>query len=136
MIVDTNVLIDLLDGQGGFAEAAASAMADLVGSVRLTVNEIIFAEFAGRFTDTDATKAFLTGIRVEVVSLSLDDCQRAGNAFHDYRRRGAPRTTILPDFLIGAQAQGRQWPILTRDRKRFATNFADVTLIDPMKVSP
>jgi predicted nucleic acid-binding protein len=55
----------------------------------------------------------------------------AGKAFLNYRRRQGPRSSVLPDFYIGAHAAVRQWPILTRDTGRYHSYFPTVALIAP-----
>ena len=40
----------------------------------------------------------------------------AGQVFRQYRKRGRPRTAVLPDFLIGAHALVMDLNLLTRDR--------------------
>jgi predicted nucleic acid-binding protein len=57
----------------------------------------------------------------------------AGKAFRRYRRAGGPRTTVLPDFFIGAHAQIAGMPLLTRDVRRYRSYFPHVTLIAPEK---
>jgi predicted nucleic acid-binding protein len=54
-------------------------------------------------------------------------------AFREYRRRQGNRTSILPDFLIAAQADMRGWRLLTKDRKGFESYFPNIILIDPKK---
>ena len=68
---------------------------------------------------------------IECVWLTLEECHRAGQAHSEYRRCGGKRPAILPDFLIGAQAEMRGWPLVTRDRKRFGSYFPDLQIIDP-----
>ena len=134
MIVDTNVLIDVFapDSEGseavaaGFESAAASA-------ARLCINHVIFAEISPTFQSAEAVKALVERLGIELVGLNEADAFRAGLSFREYRRKGGPRTTILPDFLIGAQAAVRGWPILTRDSRRFASYFPEVEIIDPLK---
>ena len=55
----------------------------------------------------------------------------AGKAYRDYRRRGAARTSPLPDFFIGAHAVVSALTLLTRDAGRFRTYFPTVRLITP-----
>jgi predicted nucleic acid-binding protein len=131
VIADTNIVIHLIDellkpyGQSELQRYAAEQ--------RLIVNEIIYAEISGQYESAEAVTDLLEALRMRTVRLTLDECFRAGVAFRDYRRNGGPRTTILPDFLIGAQASVRGWSILTRDTKRFSTYFPEVELINPMQ---
>ena len=55
----------------------------------------------------------------------------AGQAFGRYRAAGGPRTSVLPDFFIGAHAQVMSVPILTRDVRRYRSYFPEVRLIAP-----
>lgn len=135
MIVDTNVLISAIDQAAADHERRLALLSDLSASTALRVNEIIFAELAGRFRSAAATKDALDALGISLERLSLADCHRAGQAFQEYRRRKGPRATILPDFLIGAQAEMRGWPLLTSDRKGFESYFSKVELIDPSQVS-
>ncbi|MEE4452597.1 type II toxin-antitoxin system VapC family toxin [Novosphingobium resinovorum] len=106
-------------------------IADLGAASDLFVNEIIFAEISGNYGSAQDVADLFEGFGLKIVRLSLPDCHRAGMAYRQYRRNGGVRTSILPDFLIGAQAANRGWPIVTRDRKGFATYFPEVDLIDP-----
>ncbi|WP_295530611.1 type II toxin-antitoxin system VapC family toxin [Novosphingobium sp. Chol11] len=66
-----------------------------------------------------------------ITALTREDAFRPAQAFAEYRRRGGERQAILPDFLIGAQAEIRGWPLVTRDRKGFQSYFPDLQIIDP-----
>jgi predicted nucleic acid-binding protein len=55
----------------------------------------------------------------------------AGQAFRRYRSAGGPRTSVLPDFFIGAHAQVMNIPILTRDVRRYRSYYPKVKLIAP-----
>ena len=41
------------------------------------------------------------------------------------------RQSVLSDFFIGAHAAVRDWPLLTRDVKRYRNYFPTVRLIAP-----
>lgn len=131
MIVDTNVLIDLFSAQEKVTIAFAR-LAILNGAI---VNPVILAEASPRFQSVEQMVDELQQLGIVIEGIDHATAFRAGRAFRDYRRNGGPCETILPDFLIGAQAAVREWPILTRDRKRFESYFPEVRLIDPMTVS-
>ncbi|WAC23893.1 type II toxin-antitoxin system VapC family toxin [Blastomonas sp. SL216] len=133
MIFDTNVVIDLIEGSS--SPLFDDNIARLMTRHRFFINEIIFAELAGRYASSEEVSGLLHDLGLHMARLTLPDCYRAGVAFHAYRKNGGARTTILPDFLIGAHAAGQGWPLVTRDRKGFAAYFPEVELIDPMKVS-
>jgi predicted nucleic acid-binding protein len=134
MIVDSNVLIDIINPIDALSIKSANGFSAASGRFPLNVNIIILAEVAPGFDNPAIMAAQIEGLGITMVAISLAEAYRAGTAFRDYRRNGGPRTTILPDFLIGAQASVRGWPILTRDPARFASYFPEVELIDPLKV--
>lgn len=129
MIFDTNVVINLIDVHGSIEVRERAA--ELLAMHRVHINEIVLAEVATHFASADEAVDQLAHLGLTLRRLSLDDCHRAGMAFARYRRDGGARSTILPDFLIGAHAAGQGWPIVTRDRKGFASYFPEVELIDP-----
>jgi predicted nucleic acid-binding protein len=133
MIVDSNVLIDVFAPDSPTAEAVAKGFASAASSAtKLCINHVIFAEISPTFQSAQSVTAMVERLGIELVGLSSSDAFRAGICFREYRRNGGPRTAILPDFLIGAQAETRGWPILTRDPKRFASYFPEVELLDPL----
>jgi predicted nucleic acid-binding protein len=133
LIFDSNIVLALLD------ESVGSMMLNFVERHRADcttyINEIIFAEISPRFVNADLVMEICEVYGLEIATLTLVECHRAGQAFAEYRRRGGQRATILPDFLIGAQAEIRGWPLVTRDRKGFASYFPDLQIIDPFEGS-
>ena len=136
MIVDTNVIIDLLHGKGSSADRVFDCYVRLRAAGPAMINPVVFAESASGSPSRESFENRLVDLRITVEPLSNADAFRASHAFRAYRHNGGPRTTILPDFLIGAQASVRGWPILTRDPKRFSSYFPEVELIDPLKSEP
>jgi predicted nucleic acid-binding protein len=55
----------------------------------------------------------------------------AAQAFLKYRRGEGTKTSPLPDFYIGAQAEIEKWTLVTRDAARYRTYFPNVRLIAP-----
>lgn len=133
MIVDSNVLIDILNPDNPDALRVVEAFNRVSGSNDLRINLVVFAETCSRFTNRSLAVKIVDELDLEIADLTLDDAFRAGLAFREYRRKGGPRQSILPDFLIGGQAANRGWPILTRDSKRFLTYFPEIEVIDPLQ---
>ena len=136
MIVDTNVIISALDTFAVDHAIARQAIALADADRMLVANEITFSELSGRYENAEAVEQALSSLGINIARLSLADCHRAGVAFRAYRRAGGERTSILPDFLIGAHAEGMGWPILTNDRKGFSSYFPNVSLIAPESFKP
>jgi predicted nucleic acid-binding protein len=132
MIVDSNILLHLFNPEDEDRDRVIEAFDRLSLDASPRINPVIFAEISPGFDSHDEVYRAISGLGVEVEPLINADAYRAGQAFIAYRRNGGPRVAILPDFLIGAQAAARGWPILTRDPRRFRTYFPDVELIDPL----
>lgn len=132
MIVDSNVFIDILNPEDSQSERVSAAYLQLAAERTPVFNHVIFAEISSSFSAVEKLESALRALGAGLTEFSNEDAFRAGRAFISYRRNGGPRRTILPDFLIGAQAAVRGWPILTRDTKRFASYFPEVELIDPL----
>ncbi len=135
MIVDSNIFLDIFFPETEQSRKVRDALQALSLDVQPCINPIIFAEISPGFEVCGQLESVLDGFNVKFVGLNAADAFRAGQAFRTYRRNGGPRTSLIPDFLIGAQAAVRGWPILTRDPKRFSSYFPEVELIDPMQVS-
>jgi predicted nucleic acid-binding protein len=130
LIFDSNIVLDLLDAP---SQSALYDAIEAIRAPRVHVNEIVYAEVAARFVAPGLLERSLAALELSVERLTLVECHRAGQAFAEYRRRGGQRAAILPDFLIGAQAATRGWPLVTRDRKGFASYFPELTIIDPLE---
>lgn len=73
---------------------------------------------------------------VETMALTLREIPRpalflAAKAYLQYRRRGASKVQVLPDFFIGAHAAVEGWPLLTRGASRLRTYFPSLQVIAP-----
>jgi hypothetical protein len=133
MIVESNVLIDILNPDRDDARRVIDTFNRLAATHIQRINLVVFAEACSRFTTLAMAQAIVDQLNLKMADLTPEDAFRAGLAFQEYRRNGGPRQTILPDFLIGGQAANRGWPILTRDSKRFASYFPELTIIDPLE---
>ena len=131
MIVDTNVIIDVIGAPTTYSPASATALSRIGLGQRLVVNLVIFAEASARFSTPEQVEAAFDRLQLNMEPLTNAVAHRAGVAHREYRRAGGARDTILPDFLIGAQADMMGLPILTRDPRRFSTYFRNLVLVDP-----
>lgn len=133
MIIDTNLVIDMIDANT--PSAVHENLLQLASTEKLFVNEIVFAELSCQYESAEEVRDVLDAANIRIKRMTLQDCYRAGVAFRQYRRNGGTRQSILADFLIGAHAASQGWPLITRDRKGFASYFPEVEIIDPYKVT-
>lgn len=113
-------------GRLGGAPIGAAALA---GAIR--INEIVYAELCANAESLDDVDALLATIRCDIHPTPKAALFLASKAFVAYRRRGGTRTSVLPDFFIGAHAAILGAPLLTRDAARYRTYFPTLELIAP-----
>lgn len=131
IIVDTNILIDVI-GKDPFWLDWSAYQLTLLGQVHeLAINPVIYAELSTRFKSTESLHHEIAGLELGFHEFTRLALFKAGKAFEEYRRRGGPRKSLLPDFFIGAHAAAMNCPILTRDSNRFRSYFPSVDLITP-----
>lgn len=130
-LVDTNVLIDIAVRDPVWLTWSRSQLERARNHGSVIVNQIVFAEFSIRYASLEEVESVLPEDEFRRESLPFEAAFAAARAFAVYRRRGGGRERVLPDFLIGAHAAIRGYPILTRDPAGYRTYFPDVDLITP-----
>jgi predicted nucleic acid-binding protein len=130
-VVDTNVLIDWLADDPDWADWSTARVQDAASRGPLIINDIIYAELAGRFESAMELDRFVGAADLRHDALPTAALFLAGKAFLRYRRQGGTRTGVLPDFFIGAHATVLDVPLLTRDVRRYRTYFPGLKLIVP-----
>jgi predicted nucleic acid-binding protein len=131
IFVDSNVVVDVLQGDPKWSDWSTTALQRGVEEGPLVANAIVLAETAGKFPDVGEQLAFFGGLEITVRDIPHQAAFRAGLARREYRRRGGKERAMIADFLIAAHAATLQAILLTRDRRRFATYFPELTLLTP-----
>lgn len=135
-VVDTNVLIDVLEDDPSFGQASARHL-DHHLEEGLLLCPITYAELSPAFDgDQELQNEFLTGVGIAYrVDWIWHDTLRAHAAWHAHvrrRRRGrgeGPKRPIT-DILIGSFAQRFQG-LLTRNAEHFRAAFPSLELRTP-----
>jgi predicted nucleic acid-binding protein len=130
-LVDTNVVIDILARDPRWYSWSSTGLERAAASGPTQVNEITYAELAHRVASEDDLRSALNSLGLSLARAPQMALFLAGRAYAAYRHAGGPRTSLLPDFFIGAHAAATDLPILTRDPRRFRAYFPGVTLIAP-----
>jgi hypothetical protein len=128
--VDTSVLIAITKAEPGAHEwtellARAQADGDLVAC------DVVAAELSALLTDRTRFERTFVGLGISFSPTSLESAQLAGRIFRQYRRLGGPREHLVPDFLIGAHAQGQADRIAAIDRGYLRRYFPRLEVLAP-----
>lgn len=130
-LVDTNVLVDLLEIGGEWERWSMAQVAAARAAGPVVINPLIYAEMAAGFDLETAVDSALSPTRFVREDLPWEAAFLAGRAFALYRRSGGPKRSPLPDFYIGAHALVRGHALLTRDRGRYAFYFPMLSIVSP-----
>jgi predicted nucleic acid-binding protein len=133
VLVDSNVLLDLGTNDPNWSEWSGRALAESAEHTTLIINPIIYAEVSVGYATIEELDAALPSALYRRESLPWEAGFLAGKCFLEYRRRGGPRTSPLPDFYIGAHAAIGHLALLTRDPARYRSYFPRVEILAPTK---
>jgi predicted nucleic acid-binding protein len=131
MLVDTNVLIDVLNNEPQWADWSIHQMRVQSKIHVLSINPIIYAELSCTFKKVEDLDEVLQVMELKFNQIPKAALFLAGKAFQRYRRQGGVKNSILADFFIGAHAAVSRLPVLTRDTQRYQTYFPTVKLVSP-----
>lgn len=131
MLVDTNVLLDVLEDDPRWARWSQEQLESAALTNQLTINAIIYAELSAAFARIEELEEVVAQAALSVESIPREALFLAGKAFVDYRRRRGAKDGVLPDFFIGAHAAVAGCALLTRDVGRYRTYFPNIRLVSP-----
>ena len=135
-VVDTCVLIDVLEDDPKFGAASAARLESLAGQ-GLVICPVTYAELAPAFAgQAELQDEFLSGVGADWTEPWTWQDTRAAHAawaqFIEHRRRKRTPKRPLADVLIGAFAS-RHNGLITRNGKDFATLFPELHVEDPTR---
>jgi predicted nucleic acid-binding protein len=131
MLVDTNVLVDVLENDPEWADWSIAQLQAQSKVHRLVINPIIYSELSLTFSTVEAMDAVIESMELRMLEIPKPALFLAGKAFVQYRRNGGVKSNVLGDFFIGAHAAVSGLPVLTRDTHRFKSYFPSVKLVAP-----
>ena len=131
ILVDSCVLLDLIDNDPVWKGWSARQIFNHSIVEDLFLNPIVYAEISVRYGDEKDVDRILGASGLRFMGIPRQAAFMAAKAYQQYRRMGGPRTSLLPDFFIGAHAAVLGATILTRDTRRYTAYFPTVPLIAP-----
>lgn len=132
ILVDTNVLLDVLQDDPQWASWSLEQMEGAKLTDGLAINAVIYSELSIAFARIEELEAAIADAALAVEAIPREALFLAGKVFLDYRRAQGVKQGVLPDFYIGAHAAVMKWPLLTRDARRYQRYFPSLRLITPI----
>ena len=133
ILVDTNVLLDVVSEHPQWADWSQQQLEAAALRRRFVINSVIYAELSIGFRRIEEVEAVLERAQIEIEEIPREALFLASKAFQRYKARGGTRTSVLPDFFIGAHAAVLGIPLLTRDARRYSDYFPKLELLAPKK---
>lgn len=131
LLVDTNVLVDVLEDDPRWADWSIAQLRAQSKIHPLLINPIIYAELSLTFSRVEALDQTIESMGLALKELPRPALFLAGKAFALYRRKVGQKSSVLADFFVGAHAAVLGCPLLTRDAQRYRSYFPSVELITP-----
>jgi len=131
VLVDTNVLLDVLQNDAKWASWSQKQLDEAAATESLAINPIIYSELSMAFARIEELDTVIEEASLNIEAIPKEALFLAGKVFLTYRKSQGTKLNVLPDFFIGAHAAVMQWPILTRDVGRYRTHFPTVELLAP-----
>lgn len=114
-LVDTNVLVDIINDDPTFAEASILALEECSKNGILVINPVIYGEVGAIFDSLEELDSILPVETFRRDDLMWEASFLAGQAFRRYRKNKGQKKRVLADFLIGAHASVAGFGLITRD---------------------
>jgi len=132
-LIDTNVIIALLDEEDRHNEWATNAFNNAKDQGPVLISDVVYAEASIAFDSVEGFEEVIQQLGLEKIRSQYSALFSAGKAFRQYREthRGKPKNNVLPDYFIGADADSLGVPLMTANSADFRTYFGAVELISP-----
>lgn len=114
-LVDTNVLIDIINDDPQFAESSTQALERCAQSGILVINPVIYGEVGAICDSLEELDSLLPRDLFRRDNLIWEATFLAGQAFRRYRQNKGQKKRVLADFLIGAHASVAGFGLISRD---------------------
>jgi predicted nucleic acid-binding protein len=131
ILVDTNVLIDVVENDPHWADWSQRQLEAAAASDELAINAVVYAELSVGYQRIHDLDGMIAQARIKLIPIPRAALFLAGKAFQRYRHAGGTKTGVLPDFFIGAHAVITEAALITRDIRRYRAYFPGISLIAP-----
>ena len=131
LLVDSNILLDVFEDDPTWADWSEAMLEQYSTTHRLCINAVIYAEISVGFQRIEELEAAVNQCGVQMLPIPKEALFLAAKVFLEYRRRRGVKTSLLPDFFIGAHAAVEGFELLTRNLTRYSTCFPSLKIVSP-----
>ncbi len=128
--VDTSVLLLIHKRQTGW-DAWKEVLNRAVREGPLVICPVVFSEISPGYASWEVAFQDLERLRIIYEPISPDAAWLAGQVFLAYRKKGGPRQSLIPDFLIAAHASVQANRLAAIDRGYLRKYFPDLKILSP-----
>ena len=129
--IDTNILIYITQETSEFHTWAKNQLISARTRGPVIICDIVYSEFSIAFENFSDFSDVVNNLNFERLPFTEDALFCAGKAYLEYKKNGGTKANVLPDFLIGAQAEVVSGNLLTANTKDFQRYFPKLTIIAP-----
>ena len=138
-VVDTCILLDIMDEIPPFAELAAEALDEKAEEGALTIAPITYVELAPVFNGDRAMQdLFLRNVGVSIDFGGDDEAVfTAHKAWYEHivrKRAGTEKKRPIADVMIGAYAM-QKGGLITRNEADFRSLYPNLTIFNPVSLT-
>lgn len=131
-LLDTNALIYLLDEASAKYESCLEKFEEAKAEGQVIISDIVYSELSIGMDTVDQVDEAVASLSVSRLAYTNEVLFRAGRAFKRYRQETeGQKNNVLPDFLVGAQAEVTGMPLITGDAQRIRTYFPHAQVVEP-----
>ena len=130
LAVDSSALWAVIKGER-MSEEWLALLNEVARRTHLVICDVVVAETAPFFDNVASLRSVLEALHIEFSPVDPESAFLAGEIFARYRKLGGKRTSLIPDFLIGAHAIKQATGLLTSDRGYLRTYFQSLKIYKP-----
>jgi len=134
LAVDSSVMLSILKEESS-QSVWLEYLLDLGAESDLVVCDVVYAELASFYKQPKELNATLDALGLRFDAIQPSAAFAAGHIYLSYRKAGGPRTSLVPDFLVGAHAMHQCQGLLTTDRGYLRSHFKGLKILQPKAAS-
>jgi predicted nucleic acid-binding protein len=126
--VDTSVILAIFKNESR-SELWLHTLKLAAAAGSVVISEVVYAEVAAFFLDLAEIEQQMEMLAIELLPSTKATLFEAGRIYASYRKAGGARSTMAPDFLVGAHAAIQANQLASADRGYLRAHFTGLKLL-------